>query len=709
MSYTVELALRATDKVLDAFEPRKLDLFRLDLALDSCKILHVNLSIVIPAHNEAFRIGRLLDLYLPFFVDRYGQDVEFIVVINGTTDETQKVVEGYMDDYGRLLVLNDPNPIGKGGAVMMGFRAAKGDYVGYVDADGATPPEAFSDLVDQARDCHAVIASRWCKGAIVHPRQPFVRRCASRVFNLMTRILFGLRLSDTQCGAKMFHRDVIDMVIDRIGITKWAFDVDLLFQVKRAGFVIKETPTAWSDIEGSKIAVTESSLEMLAALVRLRLVYSPLKWIVSLYDRFLGSQGSSDRLLRHSVLVGVGSQVSNAANMLFQIVMAHMLVGGDAVEYGVLSSMLGAVFMLSFLFDSLGRSVSHFAAIACRENRREVLLPMARSISRDVALFGLLPLILLLFLSPYLAEGFHLSTATPLVFMMLTVAVRLFLPVCMGILSGMQAFRSVAMMGALLSMLRLIAGVLLVLAGFGATGALCGNFVGTAIVLAVSVFLLMRMLPASRETYAPSVKVRRYFISFALAGVGYSLLTSSDVVLVKRFFEPDLAGRYALVAMIARMVFFLPMPIAVAMFPKVVSNSGRSVDASRTFRKAMLATITVLIVSAAAIECFPSFFIRFLTSGDPVVLTPLLRLLVVAYLPFPIFTLLLNYELAQGRALRVAWPMLAAAVIYILLAKFLHGGLERIIYTLGGASYSCGIWFLVSGLLTSAKRRRIAA
>jgi hypothetical protein len=63
--------------------------------------------------------------------------------------------------------------------------------------------------------------------------------------------------------------------------------VDLLFQVRRAGFSITEVPTTWHDVAGSKISVTEASLEMLVALVRLRLIYSPLRWIVKLYDRYL--------------------------------------------------------------------------------------------------------------------------------------------------------------------------------------------------------------------------------------------------------------------------------------------------------------------------------------------------------------------------------------------------------------------------------------
>jgi len=249
----------------------------------------MKLSIVIPACNEEARIGAMLDAYLPYFTSRYGGSVEFLVVVNGTTDQTARVVESYIPRYPGLRCIVEPERIGKGGAVRRGFAAATGDHVGYADADGATPPDAFDDLVAHAGDAPVVIASRWCPGSVVHPRQPLMRRVISRVFNLLTRGLLGLRLSDTQCGAKVLRRDVVEHILASGGlVTQWAFDVDLLLQAKHGGFAIIELPTVWHDVSGSKIVVTESSIEMLAALIRLRLLYSPFRWVVDFYNRTLG-------------------------------------------------------------------------------------------------------------------------------------------------------------------------------------------------------------------------------------------------------------------------------------------------------------------------------------------------------------------------------------------------------------------------------------
>ena len=190
----------------------------------------MKLSIVVPAYNEEQRLGLMLAAYLPYFASRYECCFELIVVVNGSTDGTAALVRTTAESWPQLRLIEEPAAIGKGGAVMLGLQAATGECAGYVDADGSTPPFAFQDLVEKVDAGHPVaIASRWIAGAQVFPAQPLIRRVASRVFNAVTRGLFGLKLHDTQCGAKVFHRAVLDRFKTRSDmITRWAFDVDLL-------------------------------------------------------------------------------------------------------------------------------------------------------------------------------------------------------------------------------------------------------------------------------------------------------------------------------------------------------------------------------------------------------------------------------------------------------------------------------------------------
>lgn len=248
----------------------------------------MKLSIVMPAYNEEQRLRPTLDVYAPFFAERFGNDYELIVVVNGSRDRTEQVALDHAKQWPQIRVIVEPRKIGKGGAIMRGFTAATGDLIGFVDADGATQPPAYFDLVQNIGAAGCIIASRWIPGAVVSPKQPLKRRIASRIFNWLVKTLFKVRIHDTQCGAKLCKGAAVKQVLPDLGLTRWAFDVDLLFQLRRHGYSITEIPTVWQDVGGSQLHVGKASTEMFIAIVRLRLIHSPFKFIVTIYDRTIG-------------------------------------------------------------------------------------------------------------------------------------------------------------------------------------------------------------------------------------------------------------------------------------------------------------------------------------------------------------------------------------------------------------------------------------
>jgi hypothetical protein len=175
----------------------------------------------------------------------------------------------------RILEFHDP--IGKGGALIEGLKLAQlGELIGYVDADGATPPHAFHDLVRRMGDAGCAIGSRWLPQSVLHVEQTGRRQFASRVFHRIVEIFFHLHIKDTQCGAKVMRREAVEKVHPALRIADMAFDINLLYALKREGFRIVEIPTEWTDKIGSKVALGRTSLVMLLSIIRLRLVYSPI-------------------------------------------------------------------------------------------------------------------------------------------------------------------------------------------------------------------------------------------------------------------------------------------------------------------------------------------------------------------------------------------------------------------------------------------------
>ena len=235
-----------------------------------------SLLILIPAYNEERRIEPMLREYARYFQANYDGRFQFVVVLNGCTDDTLGVVRRVAADFPMVRPLEFREAIGKGGALIEGLKlAALGDLIGYVDADGATAPPAFLDLVRHIGAADCVIGSRWLPGAVIHQSQTGNRQFASRVFHFIVQLLFWLNIRDTQCGAKVMKREVIEKIHSALRIADMAFDINLLVSIRRAGFKILEVPTEWTDKAGSKVALGRSSFTMFLSVVRIRLIYSP--------------------------------------------------------------------------------------------------------------------------------------------------------------------------------------------------------------------------------------------------------------------------------------------------------------------------------------------------------------------------------------------------------------------------------------------------
>ena len=241
-----------------------------------------SLLLLIPAYNEERRIEPVLRDYARYFKEHYQGKFQLVVVLNGCNDDTLGVVRRVSIDYPAVSALEFPEAIGKGGALIEGLKLAPlADLIGYVDADGATPPHAFHELVKHISGVDCVIGSRWLPGAVLHVEQSGRRRFASRAFHLIVQLLFWMNIRDTQCGAKVMRREAVEKVHSSLRIADMAFDINLLYSLKRAGYRILEVPTEWTDKIGTKVTLVGTSLVMFLSVVRIWLIYSPrlYRWL----------------------------------------------------------------------------------------------------------------------------------------------------------------------------------------------------------------------------------------------------------------------------------------------------------------------------------------------------------------------------------------------------------------------------------------------
>lgn len=243
--------------------------------------------IVIPAKNEEQRIGPTLDSYLHEFAD-----LKIIVVITPSTDNTEKVIKDYQLKYpNRIDYIFLEKFVGnsKGKAIRAGLKYALENFpnenlLGFIDADNSLEPSEFKKLIDNIDRADTSIASRYLPESVLIDRDVRLRVWASLLFRSLVKILFKLPVVDTQCGGKLFKREVIQEILPKLQIDDMVIDVEILYQLSLANKTIKEVPVVWrekqaSTISTSKIKFFITSWRMFISLVKLRFFYIMIKKI----------------------------------------------------------------------------------------------------------------------------------------------------------------------------------------------------------------------------------------------------------------------------------------------------------------------------------------------------------------------------------------------------------------------------------------------
>ncbi|HJX27738.1 MAG TPA: dolichyl-phosphate beta-glucosyltransferase [Thermoanaerobaculia bacterium] len=228
----------------------------------------MDLSVVIPAYNEALRLGPTLRRVVEY-LRAEGRPFEVLVVDDGSTDATAEVARKYAAEGVRLL--RQEMNRGKGAVVKVGVLASRGREVLLLDADLSTPIEEIEKLRPHLAEAPVVLGSRSVIGSDITEHQPFYREMMGRTFNLIIRILGVRGLRDTQCGFKLLAGDVARQLFGELQIERFAYDVELVWLARKHGYEVVEVGVRWADSSSSKVNPVSDSLRMLWDVLAMRL------------------------------------------------------------------------------------------------------------------------------------------------------------------------------------------------------------------------------------------------------------------------------------------------------------------------------------------------------------------------------------------------------------------------------------------------------
>lgn len=231
----------------------------------------LELSIVIPAFNEEQRLPKTLESIQGYLKSR-SLRVEVLVVDDGSTDNTAKIVELSRKCFPELRLISNARNHGKGFSVRQGMLEALGKIALFTDADLSAPIEEADKLLAVLREgtYDGAIGSRAVDRRLIEIRQSVFRERAGIFFNRIVRWLTGLPYQDTQCGFKAFHREKTRVIFEQQRTEGFGFDPEILFLAQLEGLHIAEVPVRWAHNPATKVNMFRDSLRMILDLFAIR-------------------------------------------------------------------------------------------------------------------------------------------------------------------------------------------------------------------------------------------------------------------------------------------------------------------------------------------------------------------------------------------------------------------------------------------------------
>lgn len=228
--------------------------------------MKIPLSVVIPAYNEEERIKSTC---LAFLLSKAIDLKELIVVDDGSNDKTLEILNDLKEKYENFKVVKNERNEGKGFALKNGVLNSRDDipYLLISDADLSAQVEEVKRFFPFLNNYAIIIGSRGLDRSYIKKHQPFYRELMGIFFNFLVQLFFLPGIYDTQCGFKLFKKNVAKEIFKEIKLKGFSYDVEVLILAKIKGYRIKEVPVIWEHMGKSKVKISKAPFLMLLELI----------------------------------------------------------------------------------------------------------------------------------------------------------------------------------------------------------------------------------------------------------------------------------------------------------------------------------------------------------------------------------------------------------------------------------------------------------
>ena len=240
---------------------------------------NLKISLIVPCYNEELNLQKGTLDKIGNFTKNDKRFIEVIISDDGSTDQTKKIIkEKYLKLFPKFKLLENSHQ-GKASAIISAIKKASGNWVFFTDFDLATPIEEVEKLAYFAKkNIPIIIGSRNTnrEGA------PIIRKIMALGFIFLRNMLLDFKeIQDTQCGFKMFEKNVALKIIKKLRVfgkkrkvksssVSAGFDLEFLFLGQKLGFKIKEVPVSWKHVETKNVSFLKDVIETLKDIIKIK-------------------------------------------------------------------------------------------------------------------------------------------------------------------------------------------------------------------------------------------------------------------------------------------------------------------------------------------------------------------------------------------------------------------------------------------------------
>jgi O-antigen/teichoic acid export membrane protein len=387
----------------------------------------------------------------------------------------------------------------------------------------------------------------------------------------------------------------------------------------------------------------------------------------------------NDKFLTNSAIFFTGSFLASIGNYFFHFLMARMLTVGT---YGELQSLIAISVIVGVPSGALLTILVKYTVKFKAEGNLNKIYSLFSFFTKKLLIIIVIFFILFIFLSRYIANFLNLTSTLPVIILGVNFLFIFLRSVNTGILQGLQKFKSVSIISIISILSKILLAVLLVKLSFGINGAI-GAIVLAGLIGYFISFSPLKFLFKKQKEKIETKEISQYFPSVFFTLLFTTLLYNVDIVLVKHFFSPQIAGEYGALFIISHIILFIGSPIIMVMFPMTAAAHSNNTDHSKIFKKAFFLVSLLSLGILFFYFLFPEFIIKILVGGKFLSISKFLGWFGIAMFFYALINLLAQYFLSI-RKTKCAYLIGIGVAFQIILIFIFHNSLWQIIWIMNG-------------------------